>query len=103
MKRLSVILLLLGLAGCKYQYPSKIQADEACLEWWKKGDTVTYTRNTTSQGRSRDGDIPKSVTVTEETRWCLLESETKQYLGYEQKLNDKGKELSLEVVKHFHY
>ena len=101
MKRLSVVLLLLGLAGCKY--PSKIQADEACLEWWKKGETVTYTRNTTRQERSRDGDIPKSVTLTEETRWCLLESETKQYLGYEQKLNGKGEELSLDVVKHFRY
>ena len=31
MKRLSVFLLLLGLAGCKY--PSMYEAKDACKEW----------------------------------------------------------------------
>ena len=78
MKRLSIALLFLGLAGCNY--PSKTQADEACIEWLEKGERVTYTRNTTRQERSRDGDIPKSVTLTEGTRWCHFESDTKQFL-----------------------
>ena len=151
MKRLSIALLFLGLAGCNY--PSKTQADEACDKWKEKGETVTYTRNTTVEEEQRERDriiakyykynhlpemysslvmkdfepgmsseaydklkekvrnvfskdlknMKKTVEESKETRWCLLESVTNQYLGYEQKLDENGKELSKGIVKHFRY
>ena len=77
MKRLSVALLLLGLAGCKY--PSMFQAEEACREW-----------------RSAE-------TVTRVYRSCRPEEATNQVLGVESMVDGTGNVTSLELVKNFRY
>ena len=48
-------------------------------------------------------NMKKMVEESKTTRWCSLEEETNQYLGYERKLDDNGKELSREIAKHFRY
>lgn len=40
MKRLSIVLLLLGLVGCNY--PSREQAGRACNEWKDRGASMTF-------------------------------------------------------------
>ena len=40
MKRLSIVLLLLGLVGCNY--PSREQAGLACNEWKDRGASMTF-------------------------------------------------------------
>ena len=134
-KHLSVVLLLLGLAGCKY--PSRIQADNACDEWKGRVSKATYIRDYTDSEISEayekvekeypyyetagvlQGDggkrrhmielksvrlaIKKGITETKNARWCRLEEDTNQYLGYEEKRDDKGKLFSTEIVKYFRY
>ena len=46
MKRISVVLLLLGLAGCKY--PSRSQADKACGDWYKVVTISSYAQQVDS-------------------------------------------------------
>ena len=82
MKRLSVVLLLLGLAGCDSTTVASVntQAYEACNEWELK--------------------------VSEDTkvdRWCRIQQDTSQYLGYEERRDDQGNLLSKGIVKHFTY
>ena len=101
-KRLSVVLLLLGLAGCAY--PSRDQARQGCDEWENKEETITYRIE--QRGEQSFGN-----------RYCREEEETKQYLGYEvtfvKEDYDKADKVFTrnpwfgiarwKVVKHFRY
>ena len=91
-KRLSVVVLLLGLAG--YNYPSKVQANEACHVWMERVDKATYTRKYTRSKidqayaivtienpylesakafESMRNDIKKGMSIPNQTRWCRFE------------------------------
>jgi tetrahydromethanopterin S-methyltransferase subunit A len=113
MKRLSVVLLLLGLAGCNY--PSSEQARGACEDWADKNREVTFVevipaedisrlekkiqdlkdwRNNSSNKewmysieelieKKREEAKEKTITHEVTARWCFEEEKTNQFLGYE--------------------
>lgn len=81
-KRLSVVLLLLGLAGCNY--PSKEQAKKACEVWRRKGEIINYSVESTGRNISN--------------RYCSNEDETNQYLGYQGEFTDYHRSKSNKVV-----
>ena len=69
-------LLLLGLIGCNSSsYPSQRQAKEACERWKWKGETISYTYIVWGTD-----EIETTKTVN---RYCDIESQTNQYLGYQ--------------------
>ena len=74
-KSLAICAAALLIAGCNQQYPSMRQAIQACEEW------------------KAEYKIDENGMKIRKRRWCELEKETNQSLGYE-----KG-----EVVKHFRY
>ena len=76
MKRLYLVLLLMGLAGC---YPSRPKAREACKDWV--------------------AETPSDVVI----RWCDYDTEDNQFLGYEGRLNANGLFVAERFVKHFRY
>ena len=119
MKRLPVFLLLLGLVGCKY--PSMEQALEACDEWADKGEKITYYYSIELRKHGYNG-YTRTVEDTKNliTRYCKKEEDTKQFLGYQGKLDSTAKERNgkhigdvrrakhsevkdWSIVKHFRY
>ena len=95
-KRLSLSLVLVfGLVGCN-SYGSLYEAREACAEWEEKEKTVELKRR-------------YKVQRTIGSRYCLIEEETNQVLGFMNKTIENGNwkindnEGEDEVVKRFKY
>ena len=74
------------------KYKSKIGAEEACLTWASKGFKYTYEDMVFESGGSSYGWLNDVVsgkgknvmkTFNGITRYCELERETNQYLGFE--------------------
>ena len=76
-------LLLLGLVGCNSSsYPSQIQAREACNRWVWKGKTISYKyihlEHSSFWGTDEIEKTGKAV-----NRYCDIEPQTNQYIGYQ--------------------
>jgi hypothetical protein len=81
MKRLSVALLLIGLAGCDNSpIPvfNKHGYYQSCNIWQAKVSNDTNVR-----------------------RWCRISEDRLQHLGYEERRDEKGQVLSTGIVKYF--
>ena len=116
MKRLSVVLLLQGLAGCNY--PSMTEAGLACYKWMNEAKKVNYEREMLTFEKSKAFEeiemepIHRSVLSQEHQGWykrrtdylnskkiiqvsicyrsCNVEKETRQFLGSENQAIKNG-------------
>ena len=103
MKRLSIVLLLLGLVGCNY--PSREQADRACNEWKDRGASMTFANKS-----QLSYEHEKNKVVPVFSRSCKEETAENQILGKENRKIENGtwtrEESDYEdwkVVKNFRY
>ena len=81
MKRLSILLLLLGLAGCENSPIPVLNRHgyyQSCNIWQEK--------------------VSKDVNVR---RWCRISEDHNQHLGYEERKDEEGNVLSTGIVKYF--
>ncbi len=106
------------------KYKSKIEANEACYVWASKGikytyeDMVfTYRGSNDDYGYDEQGNYRKGKLISKKynanNRYCLLEKETNQYLGYEETAFKKGQhykeyvyenmDIGLELKKYFKF
>ena len=118
MKRLLLLLPLLGLASCSY--PSKQEAKTACDQWVEKGGM--YVWKSPEMWRKNEWDLinglidhdtyKKIATVKtsfSNIRSCEHEKETKQFLGYTSSRKEGeiywwGKEgRNRRIVRYFRY
>tara|TARA_A100000164_G_C21248477_1_gene470293 strand:- start:4 stop:345 length:342 start_codon:yes stop_codon:yes gene_type:complete len=88
MKRIIHLSLLILLASCSSKiYRSKVQAIEACNEWASKGIKYTYEKYVSPYmseiyfGEKRS--YPSTKISKGNSRTCIHENETNQFLGYE--------------------
>ena len=112
MRKFLLIPFILLLASCSVEISnSRVQSQEACLEWARKGkkryylkfelsettpaETKSYlTKYVLGKRYSQDGWLGeqyvdpwgKTYVGIAETRWCFEEVETNQFLGYEMKV-----------------
>ena len=105
MKRLLLPILAITLVTPVYafgKYKSKIEANEACYVWALKGikytyeDMVfTYSGSNDDYGYDEQGNYRKGKLIskkyTANNRFCELEKETNQYLGFEETAFKNGK------------
>lgn len=105
-------LLTTMLVGCG-KYASLAQAEDACDEWIVKGEKITYL----VKDRDSSANYPRYDERFERDRFCRLEEETNQYLGYQGEfsksdrekegekvhLSNKPEAYPFKVVKNFYY
>ena len=89
MKRLSVAILLLGLAGCG-KYQSESEAKLACNEWEEKGEVIRYK----SLGK---GGI--TYNLFNRSRHCLHTYWDNQYEGYYGEFDDEDRSKEGKLLK----
>ena len=95
MKAWTLLLVVLAVSSCKYD--SKIEADNACYAWEAKGFSYTSVNiRNNYKGDKKNPPDHQTFTSTSDSRQCVHEPETRQYLGYETKGIRKGK-----VIKHW--
>ena len=83
MKRLSAILLFLGLAGCDNSTISIFNSEgyyQSCNVWKLK--------------------VSKDINVR---RWCRITEDHNHHFGYEEIRDDDGNLLSKGIAKYFHH
>ena len=96
-------------------YNSQIEAKEKCIKWVNEGFKYSYEK--ALQTRLYEGDKinrkAKMKTFTKNNRYCVHESSTNQYLGYEEIGVEKGgfyeenvyknMEIHKEIKKYFRF
>jgi hypothetical protein len=108
MKRLSVVLLLLGLAGCNY--PSKLEARRACERWEsqeKELSQIKYIKTETADWVHLPAVNEDNIITS---RYCEDDSDIRQFVGHENYAiqnetweNKEGKKGKWKAVKNFLY
>ena len=108
MKRLPVVLLLLGLAGC--YYPSILEARRACTRWEnqeKELSQIKYIKTETEDWIHLPAVNENNIITS---RYCEDDSNTRQFAGYENYAiqdetweNKEGKKGEWKEIKNFHY
>ena len=108
MKRLSVVLVLLGLAGC--YYPSKLEARRACARWEnqeKELSQVKYIKTETADWVHLPAVNEDNIITS---RYCEDDSDIRQFVDHENYAiqnetweNKEGKKGKWKAVKNFLY
>ena len=88
MKQLSVLLLLLGLVGCKYL--SREQAKIACEEWEEKGEVIRY---------KVIGENGITYDHFDRNRACYNAFQDNQYEGYYGEFDDDDRSKEGKLLK----
>ena len=102
MKLKVLLVVLLGLVGCNTTYPSQRQAFTACKEWESDEKTVKW-KHVPSRGNLT------GWVKTDDSRRCVVESETNQVLGLMNQVIEDDEWVEDEnegekvVVKNFRY